>query len=243
MIAALKRRALSRSITATLSAVAALSSQPANAQSRPGECRFVLELPTTRLYVDKAWLDASQPIVPLNEGSCPRKPIQVKSFYFGREVLNVLGIGGGIGRQWFRLYLEAASDVPLVPAPSDPVWRQPVDASIQMQLIDPNDAKSRASRFYAILYSSTSKPLSGEARVNCGGEEPTQRHCTVAPYPEFAGLTIRYEFSQSKLPVPNITAISPETEPGSADPNTEPGAILQFDRRLREWLVRIEQGF
>ena len=138
-IEALQRRVLLQHMAAALFAVAALASQPAAAQTQPGECRVVLELPTTRLYVDKTWLDGSMPIWPLNEGICPKQPIQVKSVYFGRDVRYVLGIGSGLGQQWFRLYISGVDlfpglpkETPALPSPGDPVWRQPVDATIKM---------------------------------------------------------------------------------------------------------------
>ncbi len=227
---------------AVVTAVAALTgpSQAATAQTQPGECRVVLDLPTTRLHIDKTWLDGSMPIWPLNEGICPKQPIQVKSVYFGPDVRYVLGIGSGLGRGWFRLYLEPALvDLP-IPAPYDPVWHQPVDATIEMSGDTRIDPQHRSNRYYKITYRSSSAMLAGEVRVGCGGEGG-QRSCSVAPYPHFAALVIRYEFDQPKLPVPNITAISPETEPASTDPSTEPGAVLQFDQRLREWLIDLER--
>ncbi len=229
---------------AVVTAVAALTglSQPASAQTQPGECRVVLELPTTRLYVDKTWLDGSMPIWPLNEGICPNQPIQVNSVYLGRDVRYVLGIGSRLGRGSFRLYLQPAlGDLP-IPAPNDPVWHQPVDATIEMSGDTRIDPQHRSSRYYKITYRSSSAALAGEVRVDCRGEGG-QRYCSIAPYPHFAGLVIRYEFDQPKFPVPDLVAILPATEPASGDSATEPGAVLQFDRRLREWLVRIEQGF
>lgn len=233
------RRVLLKHIADALFAVAALASLPANAQTKPGECRFVLELPTTRLYVDKGWLDQLDP--PLNGGICPTQPVKVSGVYFGREVLNVLGIGNGVGQRWFRLYLRPVSDATAIATPSDPVWRQAVDASIQMQLISPNSPGFHDARFYKISYRSSSKPLSGEVRVSCGGEQPKQRYCSVAPLPHFAGVVIQYEFNQSNLPVPFVAATSPETEPGSIDSSSEPGAVLLFDRRLRAWLIDLER--
>jgi hypothetical protein len=48
----------------------------------------------------------------------------------------------------------------------------------------------------------------------------------------FAGLTVDYNISQDQFPAPGEV---------STDPSTEPGAILQFDQRLRGWLIDLER--
>jgi len=209
---------------------------PASAQRwpRPGECRLVMELPTTRLFIDAAWLDLSHAPTLLHDSICPPKPLRVTDVYLGRAVLQELGIGHDLGKQWFALYLSSlVRDDTSLPGVDDPAWRQPIDASIEMRTGDPNDPRWQDARYYTIHYRSSSPVISGEVGVDCGGEQPRQRYCGVGPYPRFARLIIRYEYSQSALPLPNAI---------STDPTTEPGAILQFDQRLREWLVRIQQN-
>jgi hypothetical protein len=193
-----------------------------------------MELPTTRLFIDATWLDISSAPALLQDNICPPKPLTVTGVYLGRTMLQELGIGHDLGKQWFALYLSSpVGDDTSLPGVNDPVWRQPVDASIEMRTGDPNDPRWQDARYYTIHYRSSSPVISGEVGVTCGGAQPGDRHCGVAPYPHFARLIIRYEYSQSELPTPNAV---------SSDPATEPGAILQFDQRLREWLVRIQQN-
>jgi hypothetical protein len=47
----------------------------------------------------------------------------------------------------------------------------------------------------------------------------------------FAGLLVDYRVSQDQFPAPDAI---------STDPSTEPGIMLQFDQRLREWLIDLE---
>jgi hypothetical protein len=86
-------------------------------------------------------------------------------------------------------------------------------------------------RWYDIRYRSVDETLSGQVRIYCGGR-PRARYCSPGPFPKFAGLVIQYHLSQWRLPAPDAV---------STDPTTEPGAILQFDQRFREWLVSVER--
>jgi hypothetical protein len=154
----------------------------------------------------------------------------------GRGLLDVLDIASDLGRQDILLLLE--------PVPSnettnrsaavagDLEWSQPVEATIDMRLSSQTDPRLRTARNYTIHYRSPSPVLSGDVSVGCAGRTG-QRYCSVARYPRFAGLVIRYKLSQFKLPIPDSA---------STDPATEPGAVLQFDQRLREWLVKVEHA-
>ena len=114
---------------------------------RSGECRVVMELPTTRLFIDAAWLDLGSAPTLLHDNICPSQPLKVTDVYLRRSVLRELGIGDDLGKQRFALNLSSPlkSDDPL-PRVDDQTWRQPVDASIEMRAGDPNDPRWQDSR-------------------------------------------------------------------------------------------------
>ncbi len=61
-----------------------------------------------------------------------------------------------------------------------------------------------------------------------GGPHSGERRCETRPAPLFAGLMVSYEYRQWVFPIGEVA---------STDPKTEPGAVLQFDQRVREWLI------
>jgi hypothetical protein len=90
------------------------------------------------------------------------------------------------------------------------------------------------NRWYDIHYKSADPRLSGSASIVCGNATRGPRNCGPGTFfPRFAGVVVNYSISQAFLPVPDTV---------STDPSTEPGALLQFDERLRRWLVSLERG-
>ena len=97
-------------------------------------------------------------------------------------------------------------------------------------------------RWYDINYQSPDEALSGEVSIICvatrdfgkgtGEINTRKRHCGTARLRRFHGVVVQYSLSQWRLPAP---------ESVSTDPATESGAILQFDKRIREWLVGLER--
>jgi len=67
--------------------------------------------------------------------------------------------------------------------------------------------------------------------ITCNGPAGVERECATGRLQVFSGLALKYIIGQIVLPVP---------ERLSTDSATEPGAILQFDKGLRKWLVSLE---
>lgn len=203
---------------------------------RPG-CHVVLVLPTVRLAVQTKWLGFTTigHLANLYRGVCPSEPVKVQFVEFGRPVLDVLKIQSGLGRDFFRLFVDAApalnhhsTTTPPPPPATESGQIAPIDAAIKM---DSESERSFGDRLYEIRYVSSHETVSGEVHIGCGGIA-RMRVCEPAPYPTFSGLLVKYTLSQRRLPIPEIA---------STDPSTEPGAILQYDRRLREWLISLER--
>jgi hypothetical protein len=201
---------------------------------RPG-CHVVLMLPSTELAVQTKWLGpiTLERLRTLYHGACPSDPVKIDGVEFGRPVLDVLKIQTGLGRDSLRLYVYGASAsddrMGLPPRPIQTDQNSPIEASIEMRKYE--DQRSRYARHYDIRYRSPDEALSGQVSIDCAGYAGS-RNCGPGPFPKFAGLVIRYRLSQWHLPVPEVV---------STDPTTEPGAILQFDQRFREWLISLER--
>jgi len=243
MLEVLKRRAL---LPLAIAAVPAYSSIVIAQQSPPNptenrfkipDCQLTFQLRTTALVVDTAWLEyGAMPDIVLSLRQthvCPTQPIEIDNLWLSSAVLGVLKIND-LGHRnhypYWLLHVRASptdKDQPGTrPAPANRVPRQPIDASIEMHT---NPIVKRA-REYDIHYYSSDPTVAGEAKINCGDDD-VNRVCH-GPGAWFAGLMVNYDISQDQFPAPNEV---------STDPQTEPGAILQFDQRLREWLVDLER--
>lgn len=96
----------------------------------------------------------------------------------------------------------------------------------------PNDPLIiRYGRHYDLYYDRyPNDPEQLHETVDCNGPAGMERECGSGRPQEFSGLVARYFVGQT-LGVPEVL---------STDPKTEPGAILQFDKGLRKWLVGLE---
>ncbi|MBV9859457.1 MAG: hypothetical protein JO038_05055 [Alphaproteobacteria bacterium] len=198
-------------------------------------------LRTTALQVQSEWLDYSSMVSPgYGWKECPSQPVEVRNVWFAPSVLDVLGIWSGLGRHLFLLDVEgspALDDGPQAgPAPLGRGPAQAVETSIEISRYGPNDPillrypNLSKVRRYNISYHSSSDTLTGRTTITCNGTG-RNRQC-AGPSARFAGLILNYKLSQDQFPIPDMV---------STDPTTEPGAVLQFDQHLREWLAGLER--
>jgi hypothetical protein len=189
----------------------------------------------TALLVEPEWLEYSRMTVSYGRKECPTHPVAVNNVYFSRSILDVLGIASGLGRRDFLLHVQglpvSQNEPQTFPAPANRVPGQPVEASIEMSKIPEMNAKfSNQGRRYSIHYSTSDQTMAGDAEIICGSDG-VRRVCT-GPRRRFAGLLVNYSVSQDQFPA---------SEEASTDPSTEAGTILQFDQRLRQWLIGLER--
>lgn len=238
----ISRRPLTRLILCWIAVVAPIATHAslAIAQSengapyRAGECRVTIALPTVRLNVDAVWLRAGMSIPePLRHG-CPTSPVTVDNFYLGRAIMREFKAPDVLGRSDFRMQISSSRDGF---SPSVFNSAESVKSSMTMSQYGPdvsvvNDTSFKYARHYDVFYYRYPDDLQAlHVTITCNGEAGTTRQCVAGPPPSFSGLQLQYIISQTLLPVPEVQ---------SAEPTTEPGAIFQFDRRLREWLVSLE---
>jgi hypothetical protein len=158
--------------------------------------------------------------------------------YLGRKFLDAFQITSGLGKRYWLLHIDGVDEDSRLSSPAawsaDLASLSHLESTIEMKrwgeefLAQHPNLKD--ARHYLIHYYSPSHVLAGDVSIDCAGPSG-RRYCAPGPFPHFAGIAIRYDLSQFELPVPDVV---------SSDPTTEPGAVLQFDQRLREWLVRLE---
>jgi hypothetical protein len=216
---------------------------------RPG-CRVLLVLPATKLEVQTKWLGpitVSQ-LAQRYRGVCPSEPVAVDGVEFGPPALDVLRIQSGLGRDFLRFHargLPASENETTAHSSAGHHGQIPsIQARIEMHYDNQLGLEDRGfeDRWYDIRYQSDDESLSGQVRIHCGASRdfatragqinPQKRYCGAARLPRFHGVIVNYDLTQWRL-------LAPESI--STDPTTEPGAILQFDKRFREWFVSLER--
>ncbi len=184
-------------------------------------------LGTTALAIDADWLDYSMTPQQFGKQECPSQPVERESVYFHRSVLDLLNIGGhlwsSIQTGFYPGLTSFNSELQTFPAPADHIQGPPVETLIEMHKVNGR------GREYDIRYRSPDERMAGIIRILCV-DDNVNRVC-VEPNGRFAGLTVYYSVSQDQFPAPDEV---------STDPSTESGAILQFDQRLRGWLIDLE---
>lgn len=197
---------------------------------------FVLP-PGTKLYANIRWLHPAtiEEVFEQTGPQCPTGPISVEHLEFNWAVLELLDIQTGLGRPVFRFGLggsknpeKAASSL----AESANINQYIAGARIEMNtpaaLLE--NSITSSGRNYILHYPGGDET----AEVTCAGPQG-QRLCETRGGYRFDRLGVGYILSQRELPMPSSTV------PPSTDPATEPGAILQFDRRLRAWIRKLQQ--
>src|SRR6185437_10835276 len=204
------------------------------------------ELPTTKLYLDLHWLGSKSIINLFNAqgAECPTSPIEVRSLDFERGVLRFLDTSSGLGQKLIRMYVGGAiseSHGALTRRPKPNRDTASAQAWIEDLTLKPplkgqyGPGTSRPdSRWYELHYPGDTQN-SIELSCGGGGNSPVLRTCGTIRRYNYGGLGISYLVSQTQLPIPDLS------HSASKSVDTEPGALLQFDTRLRAWLDRIQQ--
>jgi hypothetical protein len=184
---------------------------------------------STPIYADLRWL-AGDPA--LSEPSteitgCPAGPLKVDELFFGNP--KWLGLQSEIRADVLMLQAANRAAKPPQSAPgSNNPWVEDRTAANPYPL--PQVAQFRS---YRLHYPKTEDGSDLTVDILCASTDRL-RNCKDTPY-VFQSLSVIYKLTQPNLPAPN------ETQPASADPGTEPGALLQFDGQLREWINTIER--
>ena len=217
----------------------------------PPGSRVQIKLGTATVYVQKEWLGprASQILWDAFETTCPSGPVVLSLVDFGYAVLPLLDTKSGLGRKLLRFTIAVQRPGPA--NPSSPWLEHELSESgdkshggkpwIEDALLRPpltNLANVPTLRSYIIHYPPEDASVTSTVEIACGdgGGTGVLRACGINNQRNnFAGLSYRYTVSQSELPIPT------RADATSVDPTTEPGALLQFDTRVREWLKEIEQ--
>ncbi|HXP73082.1 MAG TPA: hypothetical protein VN823_02980 [Stellaceae bacterium] len=212
--------------------------------------RVQFEMSSTTIYIDIHSLGSSS-IYDLfhwvSGPDCPTFPVQMKSVQLGGTILHELDIRSGLGRGLMRLYVGG---LPSIAAwepkfPNFDLNRSATEPWIEMprradNLTDYEKPILRNARAYLIHYPAHNGTAEQIYSVSCNGKEGN-RMCS-ANYHVYSDLRAgaRYLYTQTDLPIPEI--VEPESaRMASSDPTTEPGAILEFDVRLRAWIERMQQ--
>lgn len=189
----------------------------------PRDHRIEFRLPSATLYVDPRWLGPGSLSDLYHEhgGGCPNHPVDIQRIDFGPKVFELLGIRTGLGRKLWRLGIYR--DLRQGDAPPNKRETKSSNASITTLPVQAGPT----GRAYEISYPAFDDEKPRTVIISCGGDPKAFVFRTCS--------SPLYVLSQTELPVPD------PAEPGSADPETEPGALLQFDSRFRAWLTELQR--
>ena len=168
--------------------------------------------------------------------NCPTTSTKIHKLYLS-HVADALGIQSGIGVDSERVWVEELlhKNPPLVAdgaqSPAAP-WIEDLDVSHPI----PGSSELRFAdvRRYRLHYQAEDGAEALPPEMDCGGA-PIARLCRRMGY-GYGGLGVAYSVSQPRLPLPH------DGDNTSIDPATEPGALLQFELRLRAWILGMERA-
>jgi hypothetical protein len=180
----------------------------------------------------------------LHGRSCPKEPTfkDEELWFSGPNVAKTLNIQG----MWiYSLHIRGGLDLsqfggptrpppPLAPAREG----QPPALQASIKMTKPLGDL----RYYDLIYPEPEGYAPVTVHIYCGGLVRAGRDCRIscASHPDqprvidpfIGGLPVTYILDHMKFPLPDEV---------STDPDTEPGAVLQFDTRMRAWLLSLEQ--
>jgi hypothetical protein len=209
----------------------------------PGH-RIEFVLPAGTLYIDPHWL-GSVTIINLKEKggpACPTGPIKRSGIELGYGVLRALDVHHGIGTRLMRFDVGSGPNDPqsltATRSPSEPKRSAPwiEDDTVLKNVPD--------SRGYLLYYPDVEGVPNRPVRIGCGGggiipgtQQRMPRTCRkdslAGKNTPFAGFHYSYILSQTEVPIPDL---APEY---STDPESEPGALFEFDSHFRAWLLSV----
>jgi hypothetical protein len=212
----------------------------------PGH-RIEFVFPTATLYIDFRWLGSITKIILVEAygAHCPTWPVKLNGLDFGAVWLPI-DIHSGLGQKLIRLGVGSSAQRP--PQPRDPQPVAPADChppcvedltkSPPRKGVFGPGTPDPLVRIYR-LHHVAERGSDASVDIVCGGHPGHNavglRGCVTSPGYTFHGLSIGYDLSQTDLPMPEGMDIT------STDSATEPGALLEFDTRLRAWISGLEQ--
>jgi len=214
----------------------------------PPDHRIEFVLPTITLYVDPNWLGPTTQwnLVHAYGANCPTWPVKADGLDFG-PIWFALDIHTGLGRKLIRFGIgpqrpdklaAAAAQSQTAEASRSPYIEDLTTVPPYRGVFGPG-TRDPLTRIYRLHHVHTPPGADGTAEIVCGGHpEPTPvglRGCSTSPDYTYEGLSVAYNLSQTDLPLPEGEDIT------STDPKTEPGALLEFDTRLRAWITNLKK--
>ena len=189
-------------------------------------------MPVVTLHVPLRMLDSfalNELIHSVVGTNCPAGPYGVKTLTLGgKGLLDALQIESGLGRRQMRMRFNGMApdqyDAWLLARGGD--IKEAGEPRIEMKTLP----DIPMGRVYKLHYPTTIEGREDTAEVACNGY-PGERACGSSVYPYF-GLYVHYSLSQTELGIPDVV---------STDPTSEPGAVLEFDSRLRALIRTFEQ--
>jgi hypothetical protein len=198
--------------------------------------RIEFVLPTATLYVEVHRLE-SVSLIDLFEkrgATCPSTPVQVDQIYL-RGPPRQLKHEGGPGVVLSRLVVsEPPRKGLLVGPPITDDGGKHAGAWIEDWTDWPPKADPAAHIRRYRLHQPADDRADPVIDIICGGPAGRLRNCSPFTTYLFHDLGVHYQLIQPNLPIPE------GAQNTSADPATEPGALLQFDSTLRLWLINLE---
>lgn len=208
---------------------------------------FVLA-PTITLYVDPQWLGPTVlwNLVHAYGANCPTWPVNANGLDFG-PVWIPLDIHTGLGRKLIRLGVgpQRPDKLALAGTQHQNSANEPLPRIEDLTKLPPRKGvfgpgtPEPLVRIYRLYHAHADPGSDSTVDIVCGGHpEPTPvglRSCSTSPDYTYEGLSVAYTLSQTDLPLPEGADIT------STDPATEPGALLQFDTRLRAWITSLKR--
>jgi hypothetical protein len=162
--------------------------------------------------------------------TCPTWPVEINDIYLGGGILDAMEIQTGLGRKLNRIWIGAHPGGRQAIPPSetsDQYAREPWIEFIPNPANDKDYEKPglKYSRHYIMHFPDVGAGTERRSVVICNGRVETGgRQCGIGRNDGYDGVQIYYDLSQDKLPIADAASI---------DPSTEPGALLQFEIRLR----------
>jgi hypothetical protein len=222
-----------------------------DARDCPPGYRIEFVLPRTTIYVDPRWLGSGTIVELQHTGgpACPTGSIKRNGIELGYGILRAMGLHHGIGSRLMRFGIGGDPTDPQTLSPARPESDTEPQRSAAWIKDDTSKwmlTQSPTSRAYLLFYPTPKGVPNRPVRISCGGGEiipgTQQRMLRTCGKDTIAGRdtpfdSIHYSYIVSQADV-SILDVSTEY---STDPTSEPGALLEFDSRFREWFLTLKQ--
>jgi hypothetical protein len=210
--------------------------------------QFVLS--GTRINIDARWLGNKTLILLyywVSGPNCPTWPVTVESIEFEDGALNAMHFTDEIDRKTFRLRLSGiafpgVNSPPVTSASPGDDFLKSNGPSIESLAVELRQGRSVLPgvpniqfRAYRLHYQSGIDGGDTAIDVGCGGHVQ-HRICETYHDYFYGGVYVAYKLS------PDQARALDAAKHDVPDPNSEPAVLLEFDKRLRSWIVSLKQA-